>query len=69
MKFTDLTKPELVKILNNANFTKEEEQVFLLSAKGKSIVEIAYECAICERTVTRRRAKIKTKISKIGGLE
>lgn len=65
MKFSDLTKPELEKILNNANFTKEEENIFLLSTKGKSLVEIAYECAVCERTVTRKRQKIKAKIRRL----
>ena len=30
MKFSELTKPELEKILENANFTEEEGRIFKL---------------------------------------
>lgn len=32
MKFTKFIKPELEKIKENANFTEEEERIFLFSA-------------------------------------
>ena len=41
MKLSKLTKPELEKILENANFTKEEEIIFLMLSKGKSLEEIS----------------------------
>lgn len=31
MKISELTKPELEKIIENANFTDEEERIFKLS--------------------------------------
>ena len=67
MKFSELTKPELEEILKNANFTDEEEKIFLLASKGKSLLEISYRCSVSERTVNRKIKKIKEKIGKIGG--
>ena len=32
MKFSELTKPELDEILENANFTEEEENIFTMLA-------------------------------------
>ena len=51
MKLSQLTKPELDKILQNANFTKDEEEIFLMLSKGKSITEIAYSLNLCNRSV------------------
>lgn len=34
MKISELTKPELEKIIENANFTDEEERIFKLLQKG-----------------------------------
>lgn len=68
MKFSELTKPELDIILENANFTHEEEEIFKLLSRGKSIIEIAEHIMICERTVNRKVMKIKEKISKLEGL-
>lgn len=65
MKFSELTKPELDIILENANFTKEEEDIFKLLSRGKSIIEIAEHIMICERTVNRKVIKIKNKIDKL----
>ena len=62
MKFSELTKPELDIILENANFTQEEEDIFKLLSRGKSIIEIAEHIMICERTVNRKVTKIKNKI-------
>lgn len=68
MKFSELTKPELDIILENANFTEEEEEIFKLLSRGKSIIEIAEHIMICERTVNRKVIKIKNKIGKLEGL-
>ena len=67
MKF-DFTKPELDYILNNANFTVEQEQIFkmLTSKYGRaSIVNIAIKMNMSESTVKRRIKQIKHKIIKI----
>lgn len=68
MKFSELTKPELDFILKYANFTQEEEEIFKLLSRGKSIIEIAEHIMICERTVNRKVTKIKNKIGKLEGL-
>ena len=54
MKLSKLTKPELDAIINNANFTEEEIEVFKLLARGKTITEIAQQVSVCNRTVNRR---------------
>lgn len=66
MKLSKLTKPELEEILENANLTEDEQIVFDLLSKGKTITEISLEISVCERTVNRRIQKIKNKINKIG---
>ena len=68
MKFSELTKPELDFILKYANFTEEEEDIFKLLSRGKSIIEIAEHIMICERTVNRKVIKIKNKVGKLEGL-
>lgn len=64
---SSLTKPELELIVENANFTNEEQKIFELLTKGKSITEIAIKLCVCERTINRRMENIKSKISKVGG--
>ena len=67
MKF-DFTKPELDYILENANFTIEEEQIFkmLTSKYGRaSIVNIAIKMNMSESTVKRRIKQIKNKILRL----
>lgn len=67
MKLSKLTKPELDEIINNANFTEEEIEVFKLLARGKTITEIAQHVSVCNRTVNRRIERIKSKISRLEG--
>lgn len=67
MKF-NFTKPELDYILENANFTIEEEKIFkmLTSKYGRaSIVNISLTMNMSESTVKRRIKQIKHKIIKI----
>lgn len=65
MRLSELTKPELEKIRKNANFTKDEETVFEMVSRGKTIVEIADKINVSERTVDRHIAKVKLKIKKL----
>lgn len=44
MRLSELTKPELDKIIENANFTEEELRIFKLLSQGRSITEIAMGC-------------------------
>lgn len=62
MKLSKLTKPELEEILENANLTEDEEYVFQMLSKGKSLEQIAFEHAISTATVSRRIESIKNKI-------
>ena len=63
---SSLTKPELEEIVTNANFTDEEQKIFELLAKDRSIAEIASKLCVCERTINRRIKNIDSKISKVG---
>lgn len=65
MKLSQLTKPELDKILQNANFMKDEEEIFLMLSKGKSITEIAYSLNLCNRSVNRKILLLKSKIKRL----
>jgi len=65
MKLSKLTKPELDKILQNANFTKDEEEIFLMLSKGKSITEIACALNLCNRSVNRKILLLKSKIKRL----
>lgn len=60
-----MTKPELEKILKNANFTQDEESVFWLLARGKTITEISQLENVSERTVNRKIKDIRLKVSRL----
>ena len=64
----DFTTPELEYILNNANFTVEQEEIFkmLTSKYGRaSIVNISIKMHMSESTVKRRIKQIKHKIIRL----
>lgn len=64
----DFTKPELNYILENANFTEEQEKIFkmLTSKYGRqSIVYISMNMNMSESTVKRRIQQIKKKILRL----
>lgn len=64
----DFTKFELEYILENANFTFEQEKIFamLTSKYGRaSIVNIAISMCMSESTVKRRIKEIKKKILRL----
>ena len=61
MKFSELTKPELDKITENANFTEEEQEIFKLLIADKSLEEIAQRLLLSKATISRRVKNIKSK--------
>lgn len=64
----DFTKAELEYILQNANFTIEQEEIFkmLTSKYGRaSIVNISLKMNMSESTVKRRIKQIKNKIIRL----
>lgn len=61
MKFSELTKPELEEILQNANFTEEEQEIFKLLVSDKSLEEIAQRLLLSKATISRRVKNIKNK--------
>ena len=64
----DFTKQELEFILENANFTVEQEEIFkmLTSKYGRaSIVNISLKMNMSESTVKRRIKQIKNKILRL----
>lgn len=64
----DFTKPELAYIINNANFTEEQEKIFnmLTGKRGReSIVHISMRMNMSENTVKRRIKQIKGKIKRL----
>lgn len=64
MKFSELTKPELEKIIENANFTEDECKIFKMLACGKSIEQISQKALLSTATISRRIANIKVKIER-----
>ncbi len=65
MKFSDFTKPELEKIILNANFTSDEEQIFNLLSRGFSVLEVSQKSGMSESSVYRRTRIIKVKVEKV----
>lgn len=68
VKKFDFVKSELDYILNNANFTVEQEEIFkmLTSKYGRaSIVNISIKMNMSESTVKRRIKQIKSKILRL----
>ena len=64
----DFTKKELDYILENANFTEQQEKIFkmLTGRQGReSVVCISMTMNISERTVNRRIKQIKHKIIRL----
>lgn len=68
VKRFDFTRLELEYILENANFTEEQERIFkmLTSKYGRaSIVNISISMNMSESTVKRRIKQIKGKIKRL----
>lgn len=65
MRFSDFTKPELEEIVENANFTEEEDRIFMLLSRNFSQKEIAHRLSMSTRTLERRVRNIKNKIERV----
>lgn len=65
MKFSRMIKPELEMIIENANFSDEELEIFRLLSRDTSIIEIANRVGMSERTVYRKQKKIYDKYRKV----
>lgn len=65
MKFSELTKPELERIVENANFTEEEERIFKLLSRNFTQKEIVCRLSMSIRTLERRVKNIKNKIGRV----
>lgn len=65
MKFSELTKPELEEILQNANFTDEEKRIFELLVGDMSLEAVSQRLMLSKATTSRRVKNIKTKIERI----
>lgn len=68
VKKFDFTRFELDYIIDNANFTEEQEKIFkmLTSRYGRqSIVNISISMNMSESTVKRRIKEIKSKIKRL----
>ena len=64
MKFSELTKPELDEIIENANFTEEELRIFKLLVGNMSLEQISQRLMLSKATVSRRVKDIKIKIER-----
>ena len=62
---TDLTQSEADRFRMLCNFTDEEQIVFDLRIRGKSVVEISRTSAMSEGTVKRRLAGIRKKVERV----
>lgn len=65
MRLSELTKPEIDLIVENANFTEEEYQVFQYLCKGITLDEMVFKLKLSKATISRTVFKIKTKIERI----
>ena len=64
MKFSELTKPELDKIIKNANFTEEELKIFKLLVGNMSLEQVSQRLMSSKATISRRVKDIKVKIER-----
>lgn len=68
VKKFDFTRFELEYIMNNANFTEDQENIFkMLTGKNgrASIIQISMKMNMSESTVKRRIKEIKNKIKRL----
>lgn len=65
MNLSDFTKPEINYLLDQCNFTEDQEKFFLLRCKNKSIETCAEEMSISVSTANLLSKKCKAKILKV----
>lgn len=64
MKFSELTKPELDEIIENANFTEEELRIFKLLVGNMSLEQVSQRLMLSKATISRRIKDMKIKIER-----
>lgn len=67
MKYRGMIRPEIERITENANFTDDEMEIFILLTREKSLIEISTRTNLSVSTVKRRIAKIDVKVARING--
>lgn len=64
MKICDFTMPEVRFFLAECNFTKEEENLFLLRTKDTPLERCAESMNVSTKTIDRLHKKVKDKIGR-----
>lgn len=62
---TDLTKKEREEYREALNLTEDQERVYDLLTRGKSILEIALAAGMSEASVSRRLKEIRRKFDRV----
>lgn len=62
---SSLTKPEVERLRDELNLTDEEERIYNLLKKNKSIVEISDKLLLSESTLKRRIKDIQRKVDRL----
>lgn len=62
---SSLTKPEVERLRDELNLTDEEERIYNLLKKNKSIIEISDKLLLSESTLKRRIKDIQRKVDRI----
>ena len=65
MVISEFTKPEIDFLLEKCNFTKTEEEFFLLRTQGISLLEVAEIMNVSRRTADNYSRKVRKKIIKV----
>ena len=61
----DFTKPEMAVIMSQVYFTEDEEKILDMWLKEKTIDEMAEALILSPSTISRKKAKIIKKITKV----
>ena len=61
----DFTKPEMAVIMSKVYFTEDEEKILEMWLKEKTIDEMAEALSLSPSTISRKKAKIIKKITKV----
>lgn len=66
MNLSKYSMPKLEEWKCQLNLTEDEEQVFDMLAKGKTVKEMSYYTCLSTRTIDNRIASIRRKLKEIG---
>ena len=62
---SSLTKPEVERLREELNLTDEEERIYNLLKKNKSMIEISDKLLLSESTLKRRIKDIQRKVDRL----